>query len=94
MGAGDLGGVTWNNNKVNAYTDCLDSDWWALTLSDFVRVTGSITKPTWLSDVYGGAGQEFQWAQNATNGVDGIVYPFQVGVRRRNTQSGATALTA
>jgi hypothetical protein len=86
--------VTWNNNKILAFPDILDSDLWSSRPQDFVRVHGSIDQPTWLSDVFGNGGQEFQWAQGATNGVDAIVYPYQVGLQRRNTFAGATALTA
>jgi hypothetical protein len=95
IGAGAVDQVTWNNNKISAYPDILDSDLYVLTLSDFVRVHGSIDSPTWLSDVFaGGGGQKFQWAQGATNGVDAVVYPYQVGLQRRNTSAGATGLTA
>jgi hypothetical protein len=95
IGAGAVDQVTWNNNKISAYPDILDSDLYVLTLSDFVRVHGSIDSPTWLSDVFaGGGGQKFQWAQGATNGVDAVVYPYQIGLQRRNTSAAATALTA
>ena len=93
MGAGNVGGVTWNNMKVDAYPDILDSDWWALTLSDFVRVTGAIQKPTWMSSLEG-AGGLLRLKQGYTSFVDQIVYPLQVGVRRRNTHAGATGLSA
>jgi hypothetical protein len=62
---------------------------------DFVRVHGSIDSAHLaVGRVRQRRGQEFQWAQGATNGVDAIVYPYQVGLQRRNTSAGATALTA
>jgi hypothetical protein len=93
LGAGDFGGVTWGNMKVDAYADILDSDWYCLTLSDFVRVTGNITKPTWMSEIQG-TNKGAVWHAGFTDFQDAIVYPFQIGVRRRNSQAGATALTA
>lgn len=93
MGAGDFGGVTWANSKVDAYPDILDSDWYCLTLSDFCRITGSITKPTWMTDIYGGNGI-LSWHQGFTDGTDAVAYPFQIGLQRRNTHAAATALTA
>jgi hypothetical protein len=93
MGAGNVGGLVWNNIVVNGYPDILDSDWYCLTLSDFVRVTGSITKPTWASDLEG-AGGRLRWRQGNTAFTDGVVYPFQIGIQRRNTHAAATALTA
>lgn len=93
MGAGDFGGVTWNNMKVDAQPEFLDSDWWCLTLSDFQLITGSIDKPTWASDIFGSTGP-LSWKQGFTSGVDAVCYPLQIGLQRRNTQAGATALTA
>jgi NAD(P)-dependent dehydrogenase (short-subunit alcohol dehydrogenase family) len=93
MGAGDVGGVQWNNMKVDAYNDVLDSDWWCLTLSDFQFIHGAIDKPTWASDLEGSGGRT-RWVQNSTQFVDALFFPFQIGVQRRNTQAGATALTA
>jgi hypothetical protein len=93
LGAGDVEAVTWNNNRISAFPDILDSDLFVLTLSDFVRVHGSIDQPTWMTDIYGG-NDKFAWAQGATNGTDAVVYPYQIGLQRRNTSAAATALTA
>ena len=56
-------------------------------------ITGAITKPTWASELEGAGGQT-RWVQGATSFVDAVFYPFQVGVRRRNTHAAATGLTA
>lgn len=91
LGAGNVSGPKWNGMTVQAFADILDSDWFQLTLKDLVRVTSAITKPTWASDIEGG-GQSISWKQGTTQFVDGLVYPLQVGVQRRNTQAGALAL--
>jgi hypothetical protein len=95
-GDGDLsvGGVkkpTWNGMTVDAFADILDSDWFQLTLPDLVRIKSALDKPTWASDIEG-AGGSTRWKQGTTRFVDGVVYPLQLGVQRRNTQAGATAL--
>ena len=94
MGAGGVSSVTWNNMEVTKWPAILDSDWYALTLSDFCRVTGSITKPTWMSQVGGDGGIGGVWNTGNTNFVDALAYAFQVGLRRRNTHAAATGLTA
>lgn len=93
MGAGDVGGLVWNNLVVKGYPDILDSDWYCLTLSDLIRIVGAVTKPTWASDLEGSGGI-LRWKQGNTSFVDGVVYPFQVGLQRRNTQAAATALVS
>jgi hypothetical protein len=53
LGAGNFGGVKWANSKIDAYPAILDTDWFCLNLSDFRRITGDITKPTWFSNLAG-----------------------------------------
>ena len=91
LAAGNVAGPKWNGMTVNAFADILDTDWFQLTLKDFVRVTSGIGKPTWASDIEGG-GQSIAWQANTTRFIDGLVYPLQVGVQRRNTQAAALAL--
>lgn len=96
MGAGGVGGtvgLTWNGTGVNVWPDVPDKYWWHLNLDDFVRITGNIKKPTWVSDLEG-AGGDLRWSQGTTAFNNAIVWPFQVGVQRRNRMAGATALTA
>lgn len=92
LGAGAQGGVTWNNMKVDAYPAILDSDWFCLTLDDFAFITGNITKPAWASALAGSG--PLNWTQGSTAFADAVVYPFQIGLQRRNTHAAATALTA
>jgi hypothetical protein len=96
LGAGNIGGtdgLTWNGNAVNVIPDILDSDWFVLNLDDFVRVHGTIDKPTWTSELEG-AGGDLRWSQGTTAFVEGVVWPFQIGVQRRNRSAAATGLTA
>lgn len=86
-------GATWNGIRPRAYADILDTDIFLLTLSDIVKVTGAWDSPRWASDIEG-AGGSLRWKQGNTSFVDGLVYPLNVGLHRRNTHAAATALTA
>jgi hypothetical protein len=55
-GVGNMNGLSWNGLGVNVWVDVPDKYWWNLTLEDFVRITGNITKPTWTSDLEGAGG--------------------------------------
>lgn len=94
LGAGDVNQVTWNNMKVEAFTSILDTDWYCLTLSDFVRVTGAVKQPVWLSQFQGDANVGGVWNANNTNFVDALGFAEQIGLRRRNTHAAAKGLTA
>lgn len=94
LGAGRVDAPTWNNMRVEAFTSILDTDWWNLTLKDFVRVTGAIKKPTWMSEIGGDSNVGGIWNAGNTNFVDALFHATQIGVRRRNTHAGATGLTA
>jgi hypothetical protein len=95
MQAGDITKPTWNGLTIRAYPDILDSDWFMLNVPDLIKVTGNITRPTWASDLAGhsDAKSGMPWRQGFTSFVDAVVYPIQLGARRRNTMAGATALT-
>ncbi len=93
VSAGASNSVSWNGMEIMALNDIVDRDLYVLTLGDFVRVVGDITEPTWASDLEG-AGGSFRWAQGTTGFVNGLVFPFQVGVQRRNSHAAATGLTA
>jgi len=91
LSSGNVNGPRWNGMTVDAFADCLDSDWYQLTLSDLVRIKSAIDKPTWASEIEGSGGQ-LRWVQGTTRFQDGVVYPLQLGCRRRNTHAAATAL--
>jgi hypothetical protein len=92
LGAGNFGGVTWGNTKVDAYAAVLDTDWFCLTMEDFRRITGDITQPTWYSKLAG-----IEQGQIPTLGTtalgDQLVFSYQVGVARRKSHAAATALS-
>jgi hypothetical protein len=93
MGAGNFGGVTWGNTKVDAYAAVLDTDWFCLTLEDFCRITGDISKPTWYSELAGITKGSIPTLGSTALG-DQLVFAYQVGVRRRKSHAAATGLTA
>ena len=66
-----------------------------LNRPDLIKVVGNITKPTWASDIAGHSDGKsgMPWRQGFTSFVDAVVYPVNIGARRRNTMFAATALT-
>ena len=93
LGAGNVS-PTWNGMEIHAQPDVLDADWYCLSIDDFVLVTGKrFTKPTWMSDVQG-ANTGSIWSAGTTQFVDAIVWPMQVGLKRRNSHAAAIGLTA
>jgi hypothetical protein len=93
MGAGNVGGVTWANTKVDAYPAILDTDWFVLNLDDFRRITGDMTKPTWFSNIAGMNQGQIPTLGSTALG-DQLVWAYQVGVGRRKGTAAATGLTA
>jgi hypothetical protein len=88
-----MSGLSWNGMGLNAWPDIAEKEMYFLTEGDVVKITGSIKQPTWTSELEGGA-QGVRWAQGTTAFVEGIVFPLQVGVQRRNTSAAATNLVA
>jgi hypothetical protein len=95
MQAGDVTKPKWNNMGLRVFPDILDSDWFMINKPDLVKVVGNIDKPTWASDIAGhsDAKSGMPWRQGFTSFVDAVVYPVNIGARRRNTMAAATALT-
>lgn len=96
MGAGGVGGLTglsWNGVNLNVFPDIVDKEWYHVSKDDIVRVVGKIKKPTWTSELEG-SGEGLRWSQGNTNFVEGLVFPINVGLQRRNTHAAATNLTA
>lgn len=94
LGAGNVEAPKWNGMEIHALPDILDQDWYVLTMSDFVMATGEgIPKPTWVSDLQG-TNRGLQWVPDTTAFTDAIVWPFQIGLKRRNTHAAAIGLTA
>lgn len=96
LGAGGVGGLTgmeWNGMGINVLPDIVDKEWYYVDKSAFVRIVGNIKKPTWTSELEGG-GEGLRWQQGTTAFTEGLVFPFNVGVQRRNTSAAAIGLTA
>jgi hypothetical protein len=94
LGAGNAESVKWKGMSINAEPFILDQDWYCLTLKDIVMITGQgITKPTWASELQG-TSKGMQWVPDTTSFRDGVVWPFQVGLSRRNSHAAAIGLTA
>jgi hypothetical protein len=92
--AGNVSSFTWNGMSVNPDPDIPDRELYLLNLKDFFVVTGGkFGKPTWVSDIEGGAGGRFRWAQGSTKFVDAVTYPLQVAIKRRNSNAAAIGLT-
>jgi hypothetical protein len=92
LSAGDAT-LNWNGTEFMGLPDVYDTDLFMLTIEDFIIVTGGeISKPTWVSDIEG-AGGRLRWTQGTTKFADALTYPFQLGVKRRNSHVAATSLT-
>jgi hypothetical protein len=81
----------WNGSEVQAYNDILDTDWFHVNVKDLIKVTAGWDTPRWASDIEGGGGS-LTWKQGFTSFVDAVVYPIQLGARRRSTMAAALAL--
>jgi len=95
MQAGDVTKPKWNGMGLRVFPDILDSDWFMINKPDLIKVVGNLDKPTWASDIAGhnDGRSGMPWRQGFTSFVDAVVYPINLGARRRNTMAGATALT-
>jgi hypothetical protein len=92
--AGNVESTTWNGLEIVALPDVYDQELYMLTIDDLLCVTdGRWGKPVWASDIEGRGGQ-FHWVQGNTNFVDGLVYFFNIGIRRRNSHAANVSLTA
>jgi hypothetical protein len=94
-GDGDLAAGTvrprWNGAEVQAFSDILDTDWFQIDTSSLIKVTAGWDTPKWASDIEGSGGQ-LRWRQGFTSFSDAVVYPIQLGARRRASMSAALAL--
>lgn len=93
VSAGNVDSFTWNGLSINCDPDIPNRELYMLTLEDFLIITGAkFSKPTWASDIEGSGGQ-LRWKQGNTSFVDAIVYPIQLGIKRRNSHAAAVGLT-
>lgn len=96
MGAGGVGGLVgldWNGVGVSVIPDIYDMDWFHFQPEDMVMIRGAIKEPTWVSDLEG-AGGDIRWVQNTTGFQNAVVWPFNIGVQRRNRMAAAKNLIA
>lgn len=84
--------VKWGGNELLQVPDVPDRELYVVDPDSIKIATGSISKPTWMSDLEGSGGK-LRWAQGATNFVDAVVYPFNLGITRRNGGGAAIGLT-
>lgn len=92
--AGNVESTTWNGMEIVALPDVYDQELYMLTIEDLLCITdGRWGKPVWASDIEGRGGR-FHWNQGNTNFVDGLVYFFNIGARRRNGFAANVSLTA
>lgn len=82
----------WNGLTIVADPNIPNRELYLLSLEDFLMVTGQYNKPVWASDI--GGTQGIEWRQGTTAFVDAVFFPFNIGVRRRDSSAAATALTA
>jgi hypothetical protein len=94
MTAGDFVSVGWNGMELLALPEIADKDWFQLSFKDLVRIVGDITEPTWVSDLSGTKQAFGNWTPNSTAFNDAVVFPFQVGMQRRNGSAAATNLVS
>lgn len=97
MGAGGIGnmdGLKWNGMNINVWPDIVDKEIYWVNKADVERIVGNIKKPTWTSELEGGGRNALHWSHGTTAFVEGIVFPFQVGLNRRNRGGAATNLVA
>ena len=96
MGAGGIGnmdGLTWNGMGINVWQDIANKEVYTITREDLERIVGNIKEPTWTSELEGN-GKGLHWSAGTTAFVEGVVFPLQVGVNRRNRSAAATNLVA
>lgn len=90
LSTGDFVNVNWNGMELLALPEIADKDWFQLSFKDLVRIVGDITEPTWVSELAGSNKGFGNWTKDTTSVNDAVVFPFQVGMQRRN---GSGALT-
>jgi hypothetical protein len=89
LGAGNVGGASFANMKVDAHVDCPDNYWFFVNLDDLLILKNK--DPYWQNSVTGG--RPLEWQQGTTAFVGMLTYRLQLGCRRRNSHAVLNALT-
>lgn len=92
LGAGNVGGVSWNGLTVEAQPDVPTRELYMVTIEDLFLVAPP-GGPKWMSDIEG-AGGRLRWKQGFTSFVDAVAYRPQLACKRRNSHAAAIGLTA
>ncbi len=94
VSAGGVETTKYNGNEIMAIPAVPGREWYVLNLDDLAIITGKkITGPKWFSQIQG-ANAGSIWNTGNTNLVDALVYPVNLGIRRRNSGASLTNLTA
>ena len=94
VSAGNVETTKYNGNEVMAIPAVPGREWYVLNLDDLAIIHGKkITGPTWFSKIQGSNTGSI-WSVGTTALVDSLVYPCNLGVRRRNSSASLTTLTA
>jgi len=92
--AGGMEQATWNGMDIFAVPAIPDRELYLLNLKDLAIVTGKkISGPTWASDIGNSGSTGLLWRQGYTSFVDGLFYPCNLGVTRRNSGASNISLT-
>ena len=92
--AGGVETTKYNGNEIMAIPAVPNREWYVLNLDDFAIIHGKkITGPTWFSKIQGSNTGSI-WSTGTTALVDALVYPCNLGIRRRNSSASLTGLTA
>jgi hypothetical protein len=94
IGAGASDSAKWRGVVPRAIPEIYDRDWFVIRMSDLKRIQGAIKAPTWVTDLEGNGAQGLVWGPGTTSFSSAVVWPWQLGVQRRNGTAGATNLTA
>jgi hypothetical protein len=93
IGAGGSENVKWRNNHFHAFPQVPENFMFFLDMEALEIVVGKYTKPTWMSDIGGGA-KAGHWVPGTTHFDDTVMYALGLAARRRNLMAAATNLKA
>jgi hypothetical protein len=91
IGAGGSENVKWRNNHFHAFPQVPENFMFFLDMEALEIVVGKYTKPTWMSDIGGGA-KAGHWVPGTTHFDDTVMYALGLAARRRNLMAAATNL--
>lgn len=94
VSAGDVDRTSWNGNQIEAIPAVPDRELYVLNLEDLIQIQGAkISGPTFMSSLTGAGNKGMVWKQQYLQMVDTIVYPVNLGCKRRNGFAANISLT-